>query len=52
MTETVMASLSPDYRLLQHVGMRSVWFRNSFRGAAGLAIAVYIGLVPSFLPWP
>ena len=28
--------------VVEHAGARSVWFRNSFRGAAGLAIAVYI----------
>jgi uncharacterized membrane protein YccC len=27
---------------VQHVGARSVWFRNGVRGAVGLAIAVYI----------
>jgi uncharacterized membrane protein YccC len=26
----------------EHAGVRSVWFRNSFRGAAGLAVAVFI----------
>ena len=35
-----------------HVGARSVWFRNSVRGAVGLAVAVYIaqrsGLQHSF----
>jgi uncharacterized membrane protein YccC len=28
--------------VVEHAGARSVWFRNSFRGAAGLAIAVFI----------
>jgi uncharacterized membrane protein YccC len=27
---------------VEHTGARSVWFRNSVRGAAGLAIAVYV----------
>lgn len=27
---------------LEHASARSIWFRNSIRGAAGLAIAVYI----------
>jgi uncharacterized membrane protein YccC len=26
----------------EHAGVRSVWFQNSLRGAAGLAVAVYI----------
>jgi uncharacterized membrane protein YccC len=37
---------------IEHVSLRSVWFQNSVRGAAGLAIAVYIaqrsGLQHSF----
>jgi uncharacterized membrane protein YccC len=37
---------------VEHAGTRSVWFRNSVRGAAGLAVAVYIaqrsGLQHSF----
>jgi uncharacterized membrane protein YccC len=37
---------------VEHAGTRSIWFRNSVRGAAGLAIAVYIaqrsGLQHSF----
>jgi uncharacterized membrane protein YccC len=37
---------------VEHASMRSVWFQNSVRGAAGLAIAVYIaqstGLQHSF----
>jgi uncharacterized membrane protein YccC len=28
--------------LIEHASARSVWFRNSIRGAAGLALAVYI----------
>jgi uncharacterized membrane protein YccC len=28
--------------VVEHVSLRSVWFRNSIRGAAGLAVAVYI----------
>jgi uncharacterized membrane protein YccC len=27
---------------VEHVSVRSVWFRNSIRGAAGLAVAVYV----------
>src|SRR5207253_5116104 len=27
---------------VEHASVRSVWFQNSIRGAAGLAIAVYI----------
>jgi uncharacterized membrane protein YccC len=27
---------------VEHAGARSVWFRNSIRGAAGLAVAVYV----------
>ena len=30
------------HRLLSHLSLRSVWFRNSVRGAAGLALAVAI----------
>jgi uncharacterized membrane protein YccC len=28
--------------VIEHASARSVWFRNSFRGAVGLALAVYI----------
>jgi uncharacterized membrane protein YccC len=30
------------YRLLSHLSFRSVWFRNSLRGAVGLALAVAV----------
>ena len=30
------------HRLLSHLSFRSVWFRNSLRGAAGLALAVAV----------
>ena len=30
------------YRVLSHLSFRSVWFRNAFRGAIGLAIAVAV----------
>jgi uncharacterized membrane protein YccC len=30
------------HRLLSHLSLRSVWFRNSVRGAAGLALAVAV----------
>ena len=30
------------YRVLSHLSFRSVWFRNSVRGAAGLALAVAV----------
>jgi uncharacterized membrane protein YccC len=33
---------SAEQFVVEHAGARSVWFRNSLRGAAGLAIAVYI----------
>jgi uncharacterized membrane protein YccC len=31
-----------SYRVLSHFSFRSVWFRNSVRGAAGLALAVAV----------
>ncbi len=31
-----------SYRVLSHLSFRSVWFRNSVRGAAGLALAVAV----------
>jgi uncharacterized membrane protein YccC len=34
--------LATERYAVEHAGTRSVWFRNSVRGAAGLAIAVYI----------
>jgi hypothetical protein len=37
------AALQATERLtLEHASVRSVWFRNSLRGAVGLALAVYI----------
>jgi uncharacterized membrane protein YccC len=37
------AALEATERLaLEHASVRSVWFRNSLRGAVGLALAVYI----------
>jgi uncharacterized membrane protein YccC len=33
---------SAEQFVVEHASARSVWFRNSFRGAAGLAIAVYV----------
>ena len=37
------AALQATERLaVEHASARSVWFRNSLRGAAGLAVAVYI----------
>ena len=42
-TGPTRAALQATERLaVEHVSGRSVWFRNSVRGAAGLAIAVYI----------
>ncbi len=35
-------SLVVVHRLLSHLSLRSVWFRNAFRGAVGLAIAVTV----------
>ena len=35
-------SLVLVHRLLSHLSFRSVWFRNSFRGAVGLALAVAV----------
>ena len=32
----------PERLALEHASMRSVWLRNSIRGAVGLAIAVYV----------
>ena len=44
--------LATERFAVEHAGTRSVWFRNSVRGAAGLAVAVYIaqrsGLQHSF----
>jgi uncharacterized membrane protein YccC len=44
--------LATERYAVEHAGTRSVWFRNSVRGAAGLAVAVYIaqrsGLQHSF----
>ena len=44
--------LATERYAVEHAGSRSVWFRNSVRGAAGLAVAVYIaqrsGLQHSF----
>jgi uncharacterized membrane protein YccC len=44
--------LATERYAIEHAGTRSVWFRNSVRGAAGLAVAVYIaqrsGLQHSF----
>jgi hypothetical protein len=49
---TRSALRSAEQFVVEHVGARSVWFRNSLRGAAGLAIAVFIaqqtGLQHSF----
>ena len=46
------ALLATERFAAEHAGIRSVWFRNSVRGAAGLAVAVYIaqrsGLQHSF----
>jgi uncharacterized membrane protein YccC len=46
------ALLATERYAIEHAGTRSVWFRNSVRGAAGLAVAVYIaqrsGLQHSF----
>jgi uncharacterized membrane protein YccC len=37
------AALEATERLtIEHASLRSVWFRNSLRGAVGLAVAVYI----------
>src|SRR5204862_1811208 len=33
---------APEQLPVEHASARSVWFRNSVRGAAGLAVAVYI----------
>ena len=35
-------SLVLVHRLLSHLSFRSVWFRNAFRGAVGLALAVAV----------
>src|SRR5204863_1108129 len=48
-----LAALEVTERLtIEHASVRSVWFRNSARGAVGLAVAVYIaqrtGLQHSF----
>jgi hypothetical protein len=44
--------LATERFAVEHAGTKSVWFRNSIRGAAGLAVAVYIaqrsGLQHSF----
>jgi len=41
--QPVRAALEATERLtIEHASVRSVWFRNSLRGAAGLALAVYI----------
>jgi len=38
-----LAALETTERLtIEHASVRSVWFRNSLRGAVGLAVAVYI----------
>ena len=38
-----VAALEATERLtIEHASVRSVWFRNSLRGAVGLAVAVYI----------
>ncbi|OLE35493.1 MAG: hypothetical protein AUG48_10465 [Actinobacteria bacterium 13_1_20CM_3_68_9] len=38
-----LAALEATERLtIEHASVRSVWFRNSLRGAVGLAVAVYI----------
>ena len=38
-----LAALDATERLaIEHASVRSVWFRNSLRGAVGLAVAVYI----------
>jgi uncharacterized membrane protein YccC len=46
------ALLATQRFAVEHAGFRSVWFRNSVRGAVGLAVAVYIaersGLQHSF----
>ena len=46
------ALLATERFAVEHAGVRSVWFRNSVRGAVGLAVAVYIaqrsGLQHSF----
>jgi len=46
------ALLATERFAVEHAGIRSVWFRNSVRGAVGLAVAVYIaqrtGLQHSF----
>jgi uncharacterized membrane protein YccC len=52
-TRPTRGTLSATERYaIEHAGTRSVWFRNSVRGAAGLALAVYIaqrsGLQHSF----
>jgi uncharacterized membrane protein YccC len=40
---TALAALEATERLtIEHASVRSVWFRNSLRGAVGLAVAVYI----------
>jgi uncharacterized membrane protein YccC len=42
-TRPTQAALEATERLaVEHVNARSVWFRNSVRGAVGLAVAVYI----------
>ncbi len=42
-TRPTRAALRATERLaVEHVSARSVWFRNSVRGAVGLAVAVYI----------
>jgi uncharacterized membrane protein YccC len=42
-TESVLTTLRATEELtVEHASARSVWFRNSVRGAAGLAVAVYI----------
>jgi uncharacterized membrane protein YccC len=41
--QPVRGALEATERLtIEHASVRSVWFRNSLRGAAGLALAVYI----------
>jgi uncharacterized membrane protein YccC len=42
-TQSARAALETTERLtIEHASVRSVWFRNSIRGAVGLALAVYI----------
>src|SRR2546425_225445 len=42
-TRPVRSALQATEQLtVEHASARSVWFRNSVRGAAGLGVAVYI----------